>query len=160
MEANRPDQVTLVPDDPAQGTSDHGWEVAKHHSLLKDVIARLHAGKMRVSVFVDAEPKLAEQAKAVGADRIELYTGPYGGAFDAAVRQREFDKIVAAGKTAEFAGLGLNAGHDLTRENLPALVAALPNLAEVSIGHAIIADALTFGMAETVRLFREAIGDA
>jgi pyridoxine 5-phosphate synthase len=160
VEANTPNQVTLVPDDPAQGTSDHGWNVAKHHSLLKDVIARLHAGKMRVSVFVDADPVLAEQAKAVGADRIELYTGPYGGAFDAGVRQREFDKIVVAGKTAESAGLGLNAGHDLTRENLPALVAALPSLAEVSIGHAIISDALTFGMAETVRLFREAIGDA
>ena len=159
VEANRPDQVTLVPDDPSQGTSDHGWDVAKHHSLLKDVIARLHAGKMRVSVFVDADAVLAEQAKSVGADRIELYTGPYGGAFDAAVRQREFNKIIVAGKTAATAGLGLNAGHDLTRENLPALVAALPNLAEVSIGHAIIADALTYGMAETVRLFREAIGD-
>jgi pyridoxine 5-phosphate synthase len=160
VEANGPDQVTLVPDDPAQGTSDHGWDVAKHHSLLKAVIARLHAGKMRVSVFVDADPVLAEQAKAVGADRIELYTGPYGGAFDAGVRQREFDRIVVAGKTAELSGLGLNAGHDLTRENLPALVAALPNLAEVSIGHAIISDALIFGMAETVRLFRKAIGDA
>jgi pyridoxine 5-phosphate synthase len=160
VEANRPDQVTLVPDDPAQDTSDHGWDVARHHSLLKDVIARLHAGKMRVSVFVDADPALAEQAKAVGADRIELYTGPYGGAFDAGVRQREFDRIVVAGKTAELSGLGLNAGHDLTRENLPALVAAMPNLAEVSIGHAIIADALTYGMAETVRLFRQAIGDA
>jgi pyridoxine 5-phosphate synthase len=160
VEANGPDQVTLVPDDPAQGTSDHGWDVAKHHSLLKAVIARLHAGKMRVSVFVDADPVLAEQAKAVGADRIELYTGPYGGAFDAGVRQREFDRIVVAGKTAELSGLGLNAGHDLTRENLPALVAAMPNLAEVSIGHAIIADALTYGMAETVRLFRQAIGDA
>ena len=160
VEANRPDQVTLVPDDPSQGTSDHGWDVAKHHSLLKVVIARLRAGKMRVSVFLDADPVLAEQAKAVGADRIELYTGPYGGAFDAGVRQREFDRIVVAGKKAEFSGLGLNAGHDLTRENLPALVAALPNLAEVSIGHAIIADALIFGMAETVRLFRKAIGDA
>jgi len=159
VEANRPDQVTLVPDDPAQGTSDHGWDIARNHGLLTDVIARLHAGKMRVSLFVDADPKLAEQAKAVGADRIEIYTGPYGGAFDPASRVREFDKIVVAGKVAEFAGLGLNAGHDLTRENLPALVAALPNLAEVSIGHAIIADALTFGMSETVRLFREAIGD-
>ena len=160
VEATKPDQVTLVPDDPAQDTSDHGWEIEKHHVLLKDVIARLHVGKMRVSVFVDADPKLAEQAKAVGADRIEIYTGPYGGAFDAATRTREFDRIVVAGKVAEFAGLGLNAGHDLTRENLPALVAALPNLAEVSIGHAVVADALTYGMAETVRLFREAIGDA
>ena len=160
VEANKPDQVTLVPDDPAQGTSDHGWEVAKHHLLLKDVIARLRAGKMRVSLFVDADSNLVEQARAVGADRIEVYTGPYGGAFDNKVKTLEFDRIVAAGKTAEFAGLGLNAGHDLTRENLPALVAALPNLSEVSIGHAIIADALTFGMAETVRLFREALSDA
>ena len=160
VEANRPDQVTLVPDDPAQGTSDHGWDIANNHSLLKEVIARLHAGKMRVSVFVDADPMLAEQAKSVGADRIEIYTGPYGGAFDGKVKALEFDKIVVTGKVAEFAGLGLNAGHDLTRENLPALVAALPNLAEVSIGHAIIADALTFGMAETVRLFRAAIGNS
>jgi pyridoxine 5-phosphate synthase len=159
VEATRPDQVTLVPDDPTQGTSDHGWEVAKNHVLLKDVIGRLHGGKMRVSLFVDADPALAEQAASVGADRIEIYTGPYGGAFDPAARALEFDKIVVTGKVAEFAGLGLNAGHDLTRENLPALVAALPNLAEVSIGHAIIADALTFGMAETVRMFRHAIGD-
>jgi pyridoxine 5-phosphate synthase len=114
---------------------------------------------MRVSVFVDADPGLAELAKSAGADRIEIYTGPYGGSFDASVRDQEFDKIVVTGKVAEFAGLGLNAGHDLTRENLPALVAALPNLAEVSIGHAITADALTFGMAETVRMFRNAIGD-
>ncbi len=159
VEAARPDQVTLVPDDPGQGTSDHGWNIAGNRALLKEVIARLHGGGMRVSVFVDADPALAEQAVSVGADRIEIYTGPYGGAFEPALRQREFDRIVVAGKVAEFAGLGLNAGHDLTRENLPALVAALPNLAEVSIGHAIIADALTFGMAETVRMFRHAIGD-
>jgi pyridoxine 5-phosphate synthase len=159
VEANRPDQVTLVPDDPAQGTSDHGWDIANNHAFLKDVIARLRAGGMRVSVFVDADPALAELAKSVGADRIEIYTGPYGGAFDAKARDQEFDKIVVTGKVAEFAGLGLNAGHDLTRKNLPDLVAALPNLAEVSIGHAIIADALTFGMAETVRMFRDAIGD-
>ncbi len=160
VEAARPDQVTLVPDDPSQGTSDHGWNIAGNRALLKEVVARLHGGKMRVSLFVDADPALAEQAAAVGADRIEIYTGPYGGAFEPAARQREFDRIVAAGKAAGSAGLGLNAGHDLTRENLPALVAALPNLAEVSIGHAVIADALTFGMAETVRLFRQAIGDA
>jgi pyridoxine 5-phosphate synthase len=160
VEANAPNQVTLVPDDPAQGTSDHGWDVAKNQKLLEGVIARLQAGKMRVSLFVDADPVQVELAKAVNADRVEIYTGPYGGAFDAATRRREFDKIVVAGEVARFAGLGLNAGHDLTRENLPALVKALPNLAEVSIGHAIISDAMTFGMAETVRLFRQAIGDA
>ncbi len=159
VEANKPDQVTLVPDDPSQGTSDHGWDVAKNRALLTDVIARLQAGKMRVSLFVNAAPALAELSKSVGADRIEIYTGPYGGAFDAATREREFAKIVVTGEVAQFAGLGLNAGHDLTRDNLPALVKALPNLAEVSIGHAIISDALTFGMHETVRLFRDAIGD-
>jgi pyridoxine 5-phosphate synthase len=159
VEAHKPDQVTLVPDDPAQGTSDHGWDIAKNRPLLKDVIARLHAGHMRVSLFVDPDPALAELAKSVDADRIEIYTGPYGGAFDDELRAWEFKKVVATGRAAEAAGLGLNAGHDLTRENLPALVGALPNLVEVSIGHAIISDALTFGMAETVRLFRHAIGD-
>ena len=159
VEANRPDQVTLVPDDPSQGTSDHGWDIAKNHALLTDVIARLHAGQMRVSLFVDPDPALAELAKSVDADRIEIYTGPYGGAFDEELREWEFKKVVATGKAAENAGLRLNAGHDLTRENLPALVRALPNLAEVSIGHAIIADSMTFGMAETVQLFRNAIGD-
>ena len=160
VEAHRPDQVTLVPDDPSQGTSDHGWDIAKHRALLKDAIARLHAGHMRVSLFVDPDPVLAELAKSVDADRIEIYTGPYGGAFDEELREWEFKKAVATGKAAEATDLGLNAGHDLTRENLPALVRALPNLAEVSIGHAIISDALTWGMAETVRLFRHAIGDA
>ena len=98
-------------------------------------------------------------ARDVGADRIEIYTGPYGGAFTPEDLAREFAKVVACGKAAVAAGIGLNAGHDLTVANLPALVAALPNLAEVSIGHAVIADALTFGMAEAVRGFRRAIGD-
>jgi pyridoxine 5-phosphate synthase len=159
VEEERPDQVTLVPDDPAQGTSDHGWDIAQNRALLTEVIARLHKGGMRVSLFVDPDPSAAALAKAVGADRVEIYTGPYGGAFDAEGLQREFAKVVATGKAAEAAGLGLNAGHDLTRENLPRLVAALPNLLEVSIGHAIIADAMMFGMADTVRQFRKAIGD-
>ncbi len=159
VEANRPDQVTLVPDDPGQGTSDHGWDIVMNNGLLKDVIARLHAGGMRVSLFVDPDPYAPDLAKSVGADRVEIYTGPYGGALDPGQAKRELDRVVAAGRAAERAGLGLNAGHDLTRANLPPLVAALPNLAEVSIGHAIIADALTFGLAETVRQFRHAIGD-
>ncbi len=158
-EAERPDQVTLVPDDPMQSTSDHGWDFARHHNWLGQVIARLRNGGMRVSVFVDPDPSAPELAKSVGADRVEIYTGPYGGALEPAAMQREFDRVVATGKAAAAAGLGLNAGHDLTRENLPRLIAALPNLQEVSIGHAITSDALMFGMAETVRLFRAAIGD-
>jgi pyridoxine 5-phosphate synthase len=159
VEAYGPDQVTLVPDDPSQGTSDHGWDIAKNRPFLKEVTARLHASHMRVSIFVDPDPVLAELARSIDADRIEIYTGPYGGTFDEEAREWEFKKVVATGRAAEAVELGLNAGHDLTRENLPALVRALPNLEEVSIGHAIIADAMTFGMAETVRMFRDAIGD-
>lgn len=158
-EAERPDQVTLVPDDPTQSTSDHGWDFVRDGHWLKPVIDRLHECNMRVSVFVDPTAAAPALAKAIGADRVEIYTGPYGGALEAAAMQLEFDRVVACGKATAAAGLGLNAGHDLTRENLPRLVAALPNLQEVSIGHAITGDALTFGMAETVRLFRDAIGD-
>ncbi len=159
-EAEKPDQVTLVPDDPSQPTSDHGWDFGRDGEMLRGVIARLHRGGMRVSLFVDPDPKQPPMAKAVGADRVEIYTGPYGDALKPDAMKREFAKVVACGKAAEAAGLGLNAGHDLTRENLPRLVEALPNLLEVSIGHAITADALTFGMAETVRLFCHAIGDS
>jgi pyridoxine 5-phosphate synthase len=158
-EAEKPDQVTLVPDDPAQATSDHGWDFDRHGVMLREVTARLHAGQMRVSVFVDPDVAAPAKAKAVGADRVEIYTGPYGDALENRAMERELAKVVACGKAAAAAGLGLNAGHDLTRENLPRLVEALPNLLEVSIGHAITADALTFGMKETVRLFRHAIRD-
>ena len=159
VEAERPDQVTLVPDDPTQGTSDHGWDIAANRELLTGIIARLHKGGMRVSLFVDPDPAAPALAAQVGADRVEIYTGPYGGAFTPADVEREFAKVVATGRAAEAAGLGLNAGHDLTRGNLPALVKALPNLQEVSIGHAVIADAMMFGLGETVRKFRTAIGD-
>jgi pyridoxine 5-phosphate synthase len=158
-EVEKPDQVTLVPDDPTQSTSDHGWNFAKDGPMLAAVIARLHKSNMRVSVFVDPDEKAPAMAKSVGADRVEIYTGPYGGALEPSAMQQEFAKVVACGTAAKAAGLGLNAGHDLTRENLQHLVEALPHLAEVSIGHAITGDALTFGMAETVRLFRHAIGD-
>ncbi len=159
VEDTLPDQVTLVPDDPSQGTSDHGWDIASNHDMLKKIIARLQGRHMRVSLFIDPDPALPELAKAVGADRVEIYTGPYGGALDPALHNAEFVKVVATGRAAAAAGIGLNAGHDLTRENLPALVHALPNLAEVSIGHAVIADAMTYGMADTVRMFRRAIGN-
>lgn len=155
-EAEKPDQVTLVPDDPAQPTSDHGWDFGRDGEMLRGVIAHLHMGNMRVSLFVDPDPAAPPMAKAVGADRVEIYTGPYGDALEAVAMEREFAKVIACGKAAEASGLGLNAGHDLTRENLPRLVEALPNLLEVSIGHAITADALAFGMAETVRLFCKA----
>ena len=115
---------------------------------------------MRVSLFVDPQPDLAHLAKDVGADRIEIFTGPYGGAHDLGRKTTELEKVLATGRAAAAAGIGLNAGHDLTRYNLPAVVAGLPNLLEVSIGHALTADALVMGMAEAVRQFRKACGEA
>lgn len=158
VEANAPEQVTLVPDLPGQGTSDHGWDLNTKDNYLPPIVARLKKTGARVAVFVDPNPAMPALAKAAGADRIEIYTGPYGGAQGASTKL-EFAKVVATGQAAAKAGIGLNAGHDLTRANLPALVKAMPNLAEVSIGHAIFADAWEFGLAETVRLFRAAIGD-
>jgi pyridoxine 5-phosphate synthase len=156
-----PEQVTLVPDDPSQATSDHGFDFRRDGEMLKPIVARLKNGGMRVSLFADGDGDLeaVNLAKATGADRIELYTGPYGGCFD---DPQNGEAILAdLGKTADAAsalGLGVNAGHDLTVANLPALVKRIPYLAEVSIGHGLTADALEYGMAETVRRFRRACG--
>jgi len=155
VERIRPDQVTLVPDDIRQATSDHGWDIAHHREFLAGIIARLKGGGMRVSVFVDPEPESAAQARAVGADRIEIFTGPYGGAYETEIQQRELARVVATGRAAAAEGVGLNAGHDLTLDNLPPLIAALPNLLEVSIGHCLTADALIYGMVGAVTRYLE-----
>lgn len=155
-EANRPDQVLLVPDDPTQGTSDHGWDVARHRALLTRTSARLKAGGMRVSFFIDADPAIPALARSAGADRVELYTGPFGAELTKAARAPFLKALQSTAEAAKAAGLEVNAGHDLTRENLRELAAAIPFLHEVSIGHAVMADALTFGMAETVRQFLKA----
>ena len=159
VEAHQPEQVTLVPDKPGQATSDHGWDFSTQHNFLGTTIDRLKKSGMRAAVFIDPDAAAPALAKSLGADRVEIFTGPYGGAADAEQAAREFKRVAATGKAAALAGLGLNAGHDLTRANLPALVKALPNLQEVSIGHGLFADAWEFGLAETVRLFRDAIGD-
>ena len=159
VESVGPDQVTLVPDDVRQATSDHGWDIAAHMSFLSDVIVRLKSAGMRVSVFIDPDPRLPKLAAEVGADRVEIYTGLYGAAQDTAAQKRALADVVETGQAAAAAGIGLNAGHDLTSDNLPALVAALPNLQEVSIGHAITGDALAHGMPGAVRLYRAACGD-
>lgn len=162
VEAHRPDQVTLVPDDPSQATSDHGWEFAANRERLADVSARLRRAGMRVSLFADGDASADEiaVAKAVGADRIELYTGPYGGCYaDPAGARAWVEKLGTTADTARANGLDVNAGHDLTVANLPALVARIPHLAEVSIGHGLTADALEYGMAETVRRYRRALGE-
>lgn len=158
-EASRPEQVTLVPDDPAQPTSDHGWDFAAEGAMLSPIVARLQAGGARVSLFADAVPDQMAAAAATGCDRIELYTGPYGAMFDdAAGAAAELRRLGASADAAFAQGLGVNAGHDLTVANLPALVARIPALAEVSIGHGLTADALEYGMAETVRRFVRACG--
>lgn len=162
VEQHRPDQVTLVPDHPSQATSDHGWNFIENEQLLATVCGRLKRGGMRVSLFADGDAGSDQLrvAKAVGADRIELYTGPYGGCFDdAAAATAWIAKLGVTADQARALGLGVNAGHDLTVANLPALCARIGDLAEVSIGHGLTADALEFGMAETVRRFRRAIGD-
>ncbi|MEO6394370.1 MAG: pyridoxine 5'-phosphate synthase [Devosia sp.] len=151
-EKAEPDQVTLVPDDPAQSTSDHGWDAAAQRSLLLPVIERLRAGGMRVALFIDAEPQLAVAAAAVGADRVELYTGPYG--HPGGDKPKELARLTATADAAFAAGLAVNAGHDLTLDNLPALKRAIPGLSECSIGHRLTADALIYGFAETVRRYR------
>jgi pyridoxine 5-phosphate synthase len=158
-EAARPNQVTLVPDDPSQATSDHGWDCVAHAGELTSVVRRLKASGMRVSLFLDADPSMVGPAAATGADRIELYTGPYGHTFEPAAKASHLDALAATAEAARAAGLGINAGHDLTLDNLPPLVARIPYLDEVSIGHALTADALVHGMGEAVRRYVAACGD-
>ncbi|GEO86767.1 MULTISPECIES: pyridoxine 5'-phosphate synthase [Alphaproteobacteria] len=160
-EATEPEQVTLVPDDPSQATSDHGWDFTGHQSFLTEVVGRLKSKGMRVSLFADGDGDVdaTRKARATGADRIELYTGPYGGCYDDPEKAaREIDLLGRTADAALAVGLAVNAGHDLTVANLPALMQRIPALAEVSIGHGLTADALEFGFAETVRRFRRACG--
>ncbi|MEM0913512.1 MAG: pyridoxine 5'-phosphate synthase [Planctomycetota bacterium] len=148
----QPTQATLVPDDPNQSTSDHGWDVAGNLVRLRDVVAEVRQrGAQRVSLFVDADrPDDVARVAETGADRVELYTQPYAEACDAGHPQPALDTFAAAAQAARAVGLGVNAGHDLTLENLPLFLTRVPGVAEVSIGHALVADALRLGMAETV----------
>lgn len=155
----QPDQVTLVPDDPAQPTSDHGWDFERQFDFLAPVVKGLKKDGFRVSLFANPDGAGLDAARATGADRIELYTGPYGGRHDdPAAAARELEKLARAAEAAQARGLGVNAGHDLTVANLPALAKAVPYLAEVSIGHGLTADAIEHGMAGTVRRFLGACG--
>ncbi len=157
VEKNRPEQVTLVPDDPAQATSDHGWDFHSHHNMLAPIVDRLKQAGMRVSLFADADAEQVKWASETGCDRIELYTGPYGGTYaDPDAMRVELEKLGATADAALAAGMAVNAGHDLTVANLPPLVERIDNLAEVSIGHGLTADAVEFGMATTVKRFLDA----
>lgn len=159
VSAARPEQVTLVPDDPSQPTSDRGWDFERQGGFLRPIVERLRGEGARVSLFADPDAAQMQAASATGCDRVEFYTGPYGATHsDPEAAKAEIDRLGAAADAALDLGLGINAGHDLTVANLPALVARIPALAEVSIGHGLTADALEYGMAETVRRFRRACG--
>ena len=153
----RPDQVTLVPDAPDQRTSDHGWEVKESFRSLQSAIRELKGTGARVSLFMDPEPGAIASAATVGADRIELYTGPYAQAFASGEASVLLRRYVQAAEAAAAAGLGVNAGHDLSLDNLPAFAQAIPQLAEVSIGHAITADALRIGFPAAVEAYLRAL---
>lgn len=145
----KPDQVTLVPDAPGQLTSNHGWNTIKHEAFLRDVVGRFKAAGIRVSIFIDAQPVLADYAKKVGADRVELYTEPYAANY-AANREEAIAPFVQTAIHCREIGLGLNAGHDLSLQNLAYFHQQIPWVDEVSIGHALICDALYLGLRETI----------
>jgi pyridoxine 5-phosphate synthase len=153
VKAAQPDQCTLVPDSRQQLTSDHGWNLPQDADVVRPLITVLKSHGIRVSLFVDADPAVMPHAKAVGADRVELYTGPYAEEFEHGQQESALSRYAAAARAALDAGLGLNAGHDLNLDNLGPFLKHVPGVLEVSIGHALIADALELGLAETVRRY-------
>ena len=162
---NKPHQVTLVPDTPEQSTSDHGWDFAADGEMLLPIAEEFKAAGIRVSYFVDANPADPALAQQAGADRIEFYTGPYANQTAPDAIQQELAGIKATADAARqlsaegsSPALMMNAGHDLTVDNLPALRQAIPDLAEVSIGHALTADALMLGFPEAVRRYLRVLG--
>jgi pyridoxine 5-phosphate synthase len=151
-------QVTFVPDSEGQFTSDHGWVFPADAARLQPLIADAHALGLRVSLFMDADPSAMAAAKAVGADRVELYTEPYAAAWGNAEQGTQLARFAAAAQAALDVGLGVNAGHDLNLQNLAAFAQQVPGLQEVSIGHALIADALELGYAATVKAYLACLG--
>jgi len=152
----KPDQVTLVPDDPGQLTSDHGWDTKKHKTFLSDVIGRFKEAGIRTSIFVDPDAEMIEHAVATGTDRVELYTEGYASGFKTNP-VKTIKPFVEAAVRAREVGLELNAGHDLNLENLRFFAENIPWVKEVSIGHALIADALYYGLQNTINLYLRAL---
>lgn len=155
----RPAQVTLVPDGDAQLTSDHGFDFERDADALRPCIAELRALGCRVSVFADADRDGIERAAELGAQRVELYTGPYAEAVAAGRMEPALSAFADAARRAQAAGLGVNAGHDLSQHNLAAFLRAVPEVLEVSIGHALISEALYDGLDATVRAYLRVIAD-
>ena len=154
--AVEPAQVTLVPDAPSQLTSNAGWDTKKHFDFLKQVVEALHTKNIRVSIFIDPIPEMADYALKAGADRVELYTEPYASGY-ADNREEAIAPYVETAMHCRELGLGLNAGHDLSLENLNYFAAQIPWLDEVSIGHALICDALYLGFEATIKAYRVAL---
>ena len=152
----RPEQVTLVPDAPGDLTSHGGWDVSANMEFLSSLIDRFRYAGIRTSIFVETDIENIKAAARAGADRIELYTKPYADAYETN-REAAIEPFIEASRAAHKAGLGVNAGHDLNLQNLAYFHAKLPYLDEVSIGHAIIADALYLGIQETIKRYRECL---
>ena len=155
--ANKPHQVTLVPDTLGQLTSDHGWDTVKEQSYLKEIIGVFKKAGIRVSIFVDPNEKMIEAASTTGTDRIELYTEMYAKQFATGNKENAIAPYITAAAIAKKLGLGINAGHDLDRFNLPYLIQSIPSIDEVSIGHALISDALYLGLENTIQLYKRAL---
>jgi pyridoxine 5-phosphate synthase len=153
----RPAQCTLVPDETGAFTSDHGWDLERDSARLAPVVAELKSLGVRVSLFMDPVPPAMAGAARLGADRVELYTEPYACCFGGPEQRSTLARYVESARAAQCEGLGVNAGHDLNLANLTPFLQAVPKVLEVSIGHALIADALEFGLGEAVRKYLEAI---
>ena len=153
----RPHQATFVPDGEGQYTSDHGWSFPQDADRLRPLIAEARALGVRVSLFMDPDPQSMAAARAIGADRIELYTETYASTWATPRKHGVLAQFAAAANAATAAGLGVNAGHDLNAENLPDFLAAVPGVLEVSIGHALISDALELGYPATIQRYLQAI---
>ena len=152
-----PTQFTLVPVTPGEITSDHGWDLPRQAGAVSPIVERVKARGIRTAIFVDPDPDVMAHAAATGTDRVEIYTEPYAAAFGSGRQQAELDRLKAAATAAADAGLGVNAGHDLDLRNMPLAAREVPELDEVSIGHALVADALYLGIEETVRRYLAAV---
>jgi pyridoxine 5-phosphate synthase len=148
-----PAQLTLVPVTPGELTSDHGWDLPQQTELLTPIVSAAQARGIRVALFMEAEPERVHLAAQTGADRIEIYTEPYGAAYGTQAAPAALARVRESARAAVAVGLGVNAGHDLNLYNLPTLAREVPEILEVSIGHALIADALYLGLEETVRRY-------
>ncbi len=149
-------QFTLVPVKPGEITSDHGWDLPRQHDQIAPILARLQGAGIRTAIFMDPEAAAMAGAARAGAQRVEIYTEPYASAWGTPHQEREFERLRAAARACVAAGMKVNAGHDLDLHNTPRIAQGIPEIIEVSIGHALIADALYLGLGEAVRRYARA----